>query len=110
MNKIELSLVLKNSDKAFYTLEELKREGFNGTVISTESLRHVIEDDPQEHHFLNLRHIEERELMQSILVIFIVDEDKLETIKNVIRNYTDNFKAIKGCMYSRPMSDYEGSI
>ena len=48
--------------------------------------------------------------MQSILVIFIVDEDKLETIKNVIRDYTDNFKAIKGCMYSRPMSDYEGSI
>lgn len=108
--KKELYLVLKNTDKALLTLEELNREGFNATVVSTESLRHAVEDFPEEQHFINLRHIEQKELQQSVLCLFIVEENKLETIKNVIRNYTNNFKDIKGFMYSRDIQDYEGSI
>ena len=30
--------------------------------------------------------------------------------KEVIRENTDNFKKIKGFMFSRPIEDYEGSI
>ena len=48
--KKELRLVLKSSDRAFSTLEELKREGFNATVVSTESLRHAVDYYPEEHH------------------------------------------------------------
>ena len=36
--------------------------------------------------------------------------NRLEDLKNVIREYTSNFKEIKGFMYSRPIDDYEGSI
>ena len=108
--KKELYLVLKSSDKAFETLEELKREGFNATVMSGESLRHAVDYFPEEHHFVNLRQLEQKELAQSVLCLFVVDEEKLEAIKNTIRSYTNNFKDIKGFMYSRDITDYEGSI
>lgn len=108
--KKELYLVLKSSDKAFETLEELKREGFNATVVSGESLRHAVDYYPEEHHFFNLRQLEQKELAQSVLCLFIIDENKLETIKNIIRRYTRNFEDIKGFMYSRDINDYEGSI
>ena len=110
MKKKELYLVLKSSEKAFETLEELKREGFNATVVSTESLRRAVDYYPEEHHFFNLRHLEEKEMSQSVLCLFVIDEDKLETIKQVIRDYTNNFHDIKGFMYSRDIIDYEGSI
>lgn len=108
--KKELYLVLKSTDDAFLTLEELKNEGFNATVINTESLHHAVDYYPGEHHFINLRHIEEKQSLESILCVFIVEEDKLNHLKEVVREYTNNFKDIKGFMYSRPINDYEGSI
>ncbi len=108
--KKELRLVLKSSDRAFSTLEELKREGFNATVVSTESLRHAVDYYPEEHHFFSLRNLEQKEMLQSILCIFIIDDNQLDKIKNIIRNYTNDFKDIKGFMYSFDIHDYEGSI
>ena len=108
--KKELVLVLKSTEKAFDTLQEIKSEGFNGTVVSTESLRHAVDYYPGEHHFINLRHIEDRDTLESVLVLFVVDADKLEHLKEVIRKHTDSFKDIKGFMFSRDVEDYEGSI
>lgn len=110
MKKKELFLVLENSEKAISTLEELRNAGFNATVMSTESLRHALDDSPNDHHFLNLRHLEQRDFQQSTLCLFVVDEDKVESLKKVIRNCTNSFKDIKGFMYSRDITDYEGSI
>ena len=108
--KKEVYLVLKSSDKAFSTLEECRRAGFNATVVSTESLRHAVDYYPEEHHFFNLRHLEQKEMLQSVLCLFIVEADKVEHLKQIIRDYTNNFKDIKGFMYSRDIADYEGSI
>ena len=108
--KIELTLVLKSSDKAYDTLQEIRSNGYNATVISTESLRHAVDYYPGEHHFFNLRHLEEEDFLESVLCVFLVDEEKLEHLKSVIRNQTNNFKDIKGFMYSRPIDDYEGSL
>lgn len=108
--KVELTLVLENSNNAFEILENIKLEGFNATVINTESLRHMVDYYPGEHHFLSLRQLEKDELLQSVLCVFIVDDNQLEALKQVIRNQTDNFSLIKGFMYSRPINDYEGSI
>ena len=108
--KKELYLVIENSDTAFATLDELKKEGFNATIMSTESLRHAVDYYPGEHHFINLRHIEEKQSLESILCVFIIEEDKLNHLKEVVREYTNSFKNIKGFMYSRPINDYEGSI
>ena len=108
--KKELYLVLENTDTAFATLDELKKEGFNATVISTESLRHAVDYYPEEHHFFNLRQLEKKEMLESILCLFVVDENRLEELKEVIRRCTSNFKDLKGFMYSRDILDYEGSI
>ena len=108
--KRALYLVLKSTEYAFHTLEELRKEGFNATVVSTESLKAAVEYFPEEHHFFNLRHLEKREMMESVLCLFVVDENKAEHLKEMIRGLTNNFLDVKGFMFSRPIEDYEGSI
>ncbi len=108
MKKV-LYLVLENSPKAVETLVELKKEGFNATVVSTESLRHALDESPEDHHFFGLRHLE-HEVTTSSLCLFIIDEDKLSIITDVIKEKTNNFKDIKGFMYSQSVDNYEGSI
>ncbi len=106
----ELYLLLKGTSAAFQTLEELRAEGYNATVLSAEGLRHAIEYYPEDHHFFTLRHYEKKEEVEMILCVFLVKDDKLEDIKQTIRRYTNNFKDIKGAMYSHDISDYEGSF
>ena len=108
--KKALYLVLKSTPKAFETFEDLKSRGFNGTAVSTESLRKAVEYYPEEHHFFNLRHLEEKEMTESVLVIFVVDEEKLKELKDVIRWDTNNFTNPKGFMYSIDLVDYEGNV
>lgn len=108
--KRELYLVLETSEQAYETLKNLKDEGFNATVLTSESLRHAVDYYPGEHHFFNLRHLEEGNLLESILCLFVVEEDRLNSLKNIIRKETNNFSDIKGFMYSHKIEDYEGSI
>ena len=103
-------LVLKSTPDAISTLEEIRRDGYNATIMTTESLRHAMDELPEERHFFTLRQVEKMSTNESILCLFIVDEDKLEHLKEVVRNNTDNFNKIKGFMFSRPIEDYEGSI
>ena len=108
--KVELTLVLKSTDRAYETLQEINGKGYNATVLSSESLRHAVDYYPGEHHFFNLRDLEKRELMESVLCIFVVDKEKVDYLKEVIRKTTNGFKEIKGFMYTRDLLDYEGSI
>lgn len=108
--KVELTLVLKTTDRAYATLESIKRNGYNATIMTTESLRHAVDYYPGEHTFINLRQIEKRESFESILGVFIVDAERLDDLKKVIRECTKNFTDIKGFMYSRSIDDFEGSI
>ena len=103
-------LVLKSNPDAIHTLEEIRRDGYNATIMTTESLHHAMDELPEERHFFTLRQVEKMSTNESILCLFIVDEDKLEHLKEVVRNNTDNFNKIKGFMFSRPIEDYEGSI
>ena len=108
MKKV-LYVVLKNTPKAYETLEELRNLGFNGTIVGSNSLRHALDSDPEEHHFLNLRHIEDTENSESLLCMFVWEEDVIDTIKEAVRKHTNNFKDIKGFMFSKVAEDYEGS-
>ena len=108
--KVELTLALEATDRAYKTLQALKSAGFNATVMSSESLRHAVDYYPGEHTFINLRQLEQKDMLESILCLFVLDNDRLESLKNVIREQTNNFQNIKGFMYSRGIDDYEGSI
>ena len=52
--KVELTLVLKTTERAFETLEALRSAGFNATVMSSESLRHALDYYPGEHTFMRI--------------------------------------------------------
>lgn len=108
--KIELKLVLKTYDRAYEILNKIKNAGFNATVISGESLRHAVDYVPEDYNFMNLRQVEQKEFMERIFCIFVIDKDQLEELKIVIRECTNNFEKIKGFMYSRKIEDFEGSI
>ena len=105
-----LYLILKNSPIAHRTLEELRKDGYNMTLISSESLRHAIEDFPEDHHFFTLRNLEAQQAQESLLGIFVGEEEQVEQIKKSIRLSTNNFQDIHGFMFSEKAEDYEGSI
>ena len=105
-----LYLVMKSSPEAIQILDQIRLEGYNATVMSTESLRHALDDLPEERNFFTLRQAEKAKLHESILCLFIVDEDKVNHLKDVIRERTKSFNLIKGFMFSRTIEDYEGSI
>ena len=103
-------LVIKSSPEAVKVLDEIRNEGYNATVMSTESLRHALEELPEERSFFTLRHAENVKVNESILCLFITDEEKVERLKEVVRKYTGNFKKVRGFMYSKKIEDFEGSI
>ena len=103
-------LTLEVSRDTKKVLEEIKNDGYNATMISSGSLHHAFDDLPEERHFFSLRQVEKDQNNESVLGLFVVSEDKLEHLKEVIRKNTDNFKKIKGFMFSRDIEDYEGSI
>ena len=108
--KKALYVVLKASKRAFETLDDLRERGYNATIVSSESLRTAVEEYPEEHSFFNLRHLEKHELNESIFAIFVVEEERLTELKDVIRWDTNNFIDIKGFMYSGDLLDYEGTV
>ena len=108
--KYILYLILKNTSNSYHILEQIKEHGYNATLVSTESLRHAIDEYPEEHSFFTLRNFETQKLQESILCMFIEPEEKLDELKQIIRLYTNCFNDIKGAMFSRKLEDYEGSI
>lgn len=107
--KRALYVVLKNTPKAYQTLEDIKNQGYNGTIIGSNSLRHTLDFDPEEHDFLSLRHLQDVDVSESVLAIFVWEEDVINRIKEEVRKHTNNFKDIRGFMFSSPLDDYEGS-
>ena len=49
-------------------------------------------------------------MLESVLCLFVINDNQLEDVKSSIRRLTNNFLDVKGFMYSQEISDYEGSI
>ena len=110
MKKI-LYLILGKDAFALDVLDSIKRSGYNGTLIETASLRHALDDTfPEDKHFFSLVNYESHLKDESLLALFVVNEESLEPLKQCIRDHTDNFRKIKGGMFSRSISDYEGTF
>ncbi|MBQ1879623.1 MAG: hypothetical protein VZR78_05170 [Candidatus Enteromonas sp.] len=110
MKKI-LYLILGKDAVALDVLDSIKRSGYNGTLIETASLRHALDDTfPEDKHFFSLVNYESHLKDESLLALFVVNEESLEPLKQCIRDHTDNFRKIKGGMFSRSISDYEGTF
>ena len=110
MKKV-LYLILGKDAVALDVLDSIKKSGYNGTLIETASLRHALDDSfPEDKHFFSLVNYESHQKEESILALFVVDEESLEPLKACIREHTDGFRKIKGGMFSRSIADYEGTF
>ena len=106
-----LRVYIENVDHAFELLRDIREHGYNGIIFNTSSLKHKLEDsENDEYLFFNLEHLNHSHLVETTFCYFIVDEDKLEDLKSLVREGTNHFKDIRGGMYSSPLSDYEGSL
>ena len=105
-------LILENNSKATSTFEQIKSHGFNGTIVSTESLKHAVDEYfPEDDHFFNLRSYENRkQVAAGFMAMFVVDEERINELKQIVRDYTNNFKEINGGMFSKKIDDFEGSF
>ncbi|MCR5491974.1 MAG: hypothetical protein K6F32_07600 [Bacilli bacterium] len=109
--KCILNLYLAINDHTFELLHHIREAGFNGTIINTVSLKHEIEGtEEDEIQVLTLHAIEKRHITESLTCRFVTDDDKMEELKDIIREYTGNFTLVHGGMYSRSLPDYEGTF
>ena len=106
-----LYLILKNGPQALSVLDAIKKEGYNGTVVETASLKHALEERYEDHQFFSLQSWERMVGQgESTFSMYIVDESSLEDLKKTIREVTENFTRVKGAMFSYQIQDYEGAL
>ena len=106
-----LYLFLENSPIAIEVLQSIRDGGFNGTMLETISVRHALDGNlPEETHFFNLMDWDILNNRESTVTMFLIDEDKVETLKQTIRDHTQNFNKVKGGMFTKKVEDFEGTI
>lgn len=105
-----LYLFLENSPIAVEVLSAVKEKGYNGTMLETISVRHAIESEVEETHFFSLLNWDMLNNRESTVTMFLVDEEKVEPLKEEIRLHTNYFKKVKGGMFTKKVEDFEGTI
>ncbi len=110
MKKI-LFAVLERGQETDALYSSIIDSGYNGTLIKTQSLKHVLNNDSFK-AVLSLSQIAEdtHEAGQNATIFVIVDEEKLPTLRAMIREHTSNFDKIHGAMFVLPIEDFEGSF
>ena len=79
--------------------------------MASTSLKHVFEDEHEDTlQFVSLSHIDQHKLTQNTTVYFILDEENIESVKQIIREKTANFTNTKGGMFVSPLTSFEGSF
>lgn len=106
-----LFVVLENSKETSDIIHEISGHGYNGTVISSKSLKHVLEDDKEDVlHFISLSHLTPENLSQNTTIYFLLDDEKVKEVQEIIRRRTNGFTSTKGGMFTSPIDSYEGSF
>jgi len=106
-----LFVVLEQTQDTHNLLHELSLKGINGTAVASSSLKHILADENEDiPQFISLSHIHENKFTQNTTIYFVLEEKEVNEVKEIIRNYTNNFTSTKGGMFSLPLNDFEGSF
>ena len=106
-----LFVVLENVKETHDLIRELSKQGYNGTVLSSTSLKHVLQDEKEDTlSFISLAHLHENRFVQNTTIYFILEDDELDKVKENVRKFTDSFKKVKGGMFTTPLESFEGSF
>ena len=106
-----LFTTLENTKETHDLIHHLSQLGYNGTVLSSSSLKHILHDENEDvPSFFSLAHVHENKFVQNTTIYFILEDDELEEVKSEIRNATKEFTTTKGGMFSVALDSYEGSF
>lgn len=106
-----LFAVLENTKDTHDLISELSHHGINGTVIPTKSLKHILQDEDEDlPSFISLSHIHDNNLTANTTFYFILDDEKLHEVQEMIRNTTHQFTTTRGGMFTTPIESFEGSF
>lgn len=106
-----LFTTLENTKETHDLIHFLSERGYNGTVLSSTSLKHILHDENEDvPSFISLAHVHENKFVQNTTIYFILDDKEVEFVQNEIRKATDSFEKTKGGMFVVPVENYEGSF
>ena len=106
-----LFTTLENTKETHDLIHHLSMIGYNGTVLSSSSLKHILHDENEDvPSFFSLAHVHENKFVQNTTIYFILEDDELEEVKSEIRKATKEFTNTKGGMFSVALDSYEGSF
>ena len=103
-----LFCILDNNQKAETLLRTLSQEGYNGTVMNTIGMHHVLPDVHGHGAAISLASMVDDYPQGNLTLFIIIDEKDLEQLKERIRALTGSFKDIPGGMFVLPLSSVEG--
>lgn len=103
-------IIINDNDIGEQALKELGKAGFNGTVVPSTSLKHVLHDNKEMPMFISLSHLESSEYKNNTCVFILAEKERAKEISTIIRSLTDDFKKCKGAIISLPVEYYEGSF
>jgi hypothetical protein len=109
--KVVLMAVFETGANTEKLLSNLSADGYNGTVIASSSIKHLLYDKNEDvPAFISLSKLNENNFVANTTLYVVVEEEKLAKLKADIRDYTSDFKKIKGGMFVLPVVDFEGSF
>lgn len=106
-----LFVVLENKSATQDIIHELSNRGFNGTILSSSSVHNYMLDEEEDvPSFFSLAHIGENKFVHNTTLYFILEDEKLKEVQQIIRDITKNFTIVKGGMFKTPIESFEGSF
>ncbi len=108
--KVLLFAILDHSQKAEDLLRRLSKEGYNGTVIPTSGLHHVLPKFGGEAAAVSLAMLADDMPSGQFTLFVVIDESKVEALKDEIREETGGFTKVRGGMFVLPVASFEGSF
>lgn len=105
-----LFCILDNNHKVETLLRTLSKEGYNGTVMNTIGMHHVLPDVHGHGAAISLSSMVDDLPEGNITLFIIIDEDKIDTLKERIRVLTNHFQDIPGGMFVLPLTSVEGNF
>jgi hypothetical protein len=107
--KVLFFAVLEKGAASDELLKDLQIKGYNGTLIRTESLKHVLQDQ-NGGAYVSLSELAETTADTNNSMFFIIDEKRVDDIENDFRKFTANFTKCHGCMFTIPVENFVGSF
>jgi hypothetical protein len=90
---------------------DLKNKGYNGEYLVSKSIYTLTSDEYIiEPVVLSLKNSLAISSQSNQTFFIILEEEKLKEVKDIITNYTESFKKIKGAIFGWPLSFFSGSF